>query len=188
MNALATLNSISKIARPLVSEVILNGDFTSPIAPNGNFLTVTAKNSIPNWVFDNMPYETRILNNSPQYAGPPNWNNVPVKTALCVIQGSNTPINLSQTINMSSIKTYNVSLWAVNQAGIYNMEQKFRLFIDGVQVIGPISFPDGSTTRNWAKFTGTYTPSTTGNKVVTLRWNYTLSTTTSMIVTDVIVI
>lgn len=190
------MNSLTLMSKPKTSTkeekviiTISNNNFTSPTVSDGGQTTISSTSGITDWLFNSVSsINVRILNNlsTSDNAAPPNWNTVPVKTVLYVCQYGIITTDLTQTINIPSVKSYTVSVWVNHRKQFYNANQNFRILVDDVQVVSPVSFSTGATTTNWAKYSGTYTPTTAGNKVMKLRWDCTsASVDTTIMITQI---
>lgn len=190
------MNSLTLMSKPKTSTkeekviiTISNNNFTSPTVSDGGQTTISSTSGITDWLFNSVSsINVRILNNlsTSDNASPPNWNTVPVKTVLYVCQYGIITTDLTQTINIPSVKSYTVSVWVNHRKQFYNANQNFRILVDDVQVVSPVSFSTGATTTNWAKYSGTYTPTTAGNKVMKLRWDCTsASVDTTIMITQI---
>ncbi len=190
------MNSLTLMSKPKSSTkeekviiTISNNNFTSPTVSDGGQTTISSTSGVSDWLFNSVSsINVRILNNlsTSDNAAPPNWNTVPVKTVLYVCQYGIITTDLTQTINIPSVKSYTVSVWVNHRKQFYNANQNFRILVDDVQVVSPVSFSTGATTTNWAKYSGTYTPTTAGNKVMKLRWDCTsASVDTTIMITQI---
>lgn len=177
---------------PPVTITVLNNAFTDPTVANGGQTTISTTSQVASWLFNSVSgINVRILNNlsTSDNASPPNWNTVPVKTVLYVCQYGIATTNVTQSVTFPSTQAYTVSVWVNHRKTYYNSAQKFSILVDGQEVVSPVSFASGATSTNWAKYSGTYTPSTTGSKVVTLRWDCTqASVDTTIMVTQIEII
>lgn len=190
------MNSLTLMSKPKTSTkeekviiTISNNNFTSPTVSDGGQTTISSTSGVTDWLFNSVSsINVRMLNNlsTSDNAAPPNWNTVPVKTVLYVCQYGIITTDLTQTINIPSVKSYTVSVWVNHRKQFYNANQNFRILVDDVQVVSPVSFSTGATTTNWAKYSGTYTPTTAGNKVMKLRWDCTsASVDTTIMITQI---
>ncbi len=191
MNSINSINSMTKLTRE-PPNLVLNEKFANPGAPQNSLAQVQNTTWVTNWTATGLSSfnSAHLFNNlsTASTVAPSNWNTVPIRRALSVTQTRINVIEFRQSINMSAFKPYSVSVWLNHGRLGYVNSQYFGVLIDGVQVIGPINFTTGSTTTNWAKYEGTYTPNTVGRKTLTLQWLcYVNNVQTNIMVTEVVV-
>lgn len=185
INSINTFLNNNKTAYPNRIK-IKNNCFTGNNVATNSQLSITSTTQIFNWTISQTGSSVKILNNYTSAlnsnVGTLDYNNIPTNYCLYCGQSSSQTIDFNQTIKVPTIQNYTLSFWLNCRVGLYSNLQSFTILINSVQIFTPITFTTGTTSNPWTYFSYTFTPTTTGNQTLTLRFSCSGSTDSAMMV------